>query len=49
VAIPEDRNVIQKEAEKKLKYNVWNTKNVEHEMYEYTGNNWRHRNSKEKF
>jgi hypothetical protein len=30
-----------------------NTTNVEHEMYDYTGNNWSHRNSnrrlKEKF
>jgi hypothetical protein len=43
VAIPVDRNVMQKEAEKKatkiqeLMYK--DTTNVEHEMYDYTGNN----------
>jgi hypothetical protein len=51
VAIPADRNVVQKEAEKKLKYKslcieiqrMWNLK-----MYVYTNNNWSHWNSKEK-
>jgi hypothetical protein len=51
VAIPADRNVAQKEAEKKLKYKslcieiqrMWNQ-----EMYDYTGNNWSHWNSNEK-
>jgi hypothetical protein len=55
VAIPADRNVMQKEAEKKLNVELMyrDTTNVEHEMYDYTGNNWNHRNSnkrlKEKF
>jgi hypothetical protein len=51
VAIPADRNVVQKEAEKKLKYNslcIEITANVEPEMYDYTGNNWSHWNSNEK-
>jgi len=49
VAIPTDRNVVQKEAEKKLKYKslcieiqrMWNLK--------CTSNNWSHWNSNEKF
>jgi hypothetical protein len=41
VAIPSDKNVIQKEAEKKLKYK----ENVEHEMLCH----WGHRNCKQKF
>jgi len=55
VAIPADRNVVQKEAEKKLKYKSLcrDTTNVEPEMYDYTNNNWSHWNSnmklKEKF
>jgi predicted O-methyltransferase YrrM len=48
VAIPADRNVVQKEAEKKLKYKSLYTTNVEPEMYDYTRNNWSHWNSKEK-
>ena len=48
VAIPADRNVVQKEAEKKLKYKslcieiqrMWNLK--------FTSNNWSHWNSNEK-
>ena len=51
VAIPADRNVVQKETEKKLKYNSLvyrDTKNVEPEMYDCTSNNWSHWNSNEK-
>jgi hypothetical protein len=36
VAIPSDKNVIQKEAEKKSKYR--NSENVEHEMLCHTSN-----------
>ena len=51
MAIPADRNVVQKEAEKKLKiqqfmYRV--TASVEPEMYDCTGNNWSHWNSNKK-
>ena len=40
VAIPADRNVVQKEAEKKLKYKSMyrDTTNVEPEMYDYASN-----------
>jgi len=50
VAIPADRNVVQKEAEKKLKYKrlCIEVTNVEPEMYDYTSNNWSHWNSNEK-
>ena len=51
VAIPADRNVVQKEVEKKLKYKSLmyrDTTNVEPEMYDYTSNNWSHWNSNEK-
>ena len=52
VAIPADRNVVQKEAENKLKHKR-DKSNVEPEMYDYTSNNWSHWNSnvrlKEKF
>jgi len=50
VAIPADRNVVQKEAEKKSKYKslIRDTTNVEPEMYDYTSNNWSHWNSNEK-
>ena len=43
-------NVVQKEAEKKLKYKSLciDTTNVEPEMYDYTNNNWIHWNSNEK-
>jgi hypothetical protein len=47
VAIPSDKNVIQKEAEKKLKYR--NSENVEHEMLCHTSNHWGHRNCEKKF
>jgi hypothetical protein len=50
VAIPEDRNFVQKEAEKMLKYNSLGTdmqRNVEPEMCDYTSYNWSHRNSNE--
>ena len=51
MAIPADRNVVQKEAEKRLKYKslcIEIQRNVEPEMYDYTNNNWSHWNSKEK-
>ena len=51
MAIPADRNVAQKEAEKEVKiqeYMYRDTANVEHVMYDYTGNNWSHWNSNEK-
>jgi hypothetical protein len=52
VAIPLDRNVLQKEAEEKFKY-----KNLSTEIQRlcnvktlcHTGNNWGHRNCKQKF
>jgi hypothetical protein len=51
VAIPADRNVVQKEAEKKLKlqqFSYRDTTNVEPEIYGYTSYNWSHWNSNEK-
>jgi len=50
VAIPADRNVVQKEAEKKLNYKSLciEIQNVEPEMYDYTTNNWSRWNSNEK-
>jgi len=51
VAIPADRNVVQKEAEKKLKYKslcIEIKTNVEPEMYDCTSNNWSHWNGNEK-
>ena len=51
VAIPADRNVVQKEAEKKLKYKslcIEIQRNVEPEMYDCTNNNCSHWNSNEK-
>ena len=51
MAIHADRNFVQKEAEKKLKYKSFmhrDTTNVEPEMYDYTNNNWSHWNSNEK-
>ena len=50
MAIPADRNVVQKEAEKKLKHEFIyrDTTNVEPEMYDCTSNNWSHWNSNEK-
>ena len=47
VAIPADRNVVQKEAENKLKYKR-DKSNVESEMYDYTSNNWSHWNNNER-
>jgi len=48
--MPADRNVVQKEVEKKLIYKSLcrATTNVEPEMYDYTGNNSNHWNSNEK-
>jgi hypothetical protein len=43
VAIPADRNVTRKETESR------DTANVEHEMYDYTGNIWSHRKSNRRF
>jgi len=50
VAIPADRNVVQKEAEKKLKYKSLciDATNVEPEMYDCTSNIWSYWNSNEK-
>jgi len=52
LAIPADRIVVQKEAEKNLKYKGLcverYTTNVEPEMYDYASNNWSHWNSNEK-
>ena len=46
-AIPADRNVVQKEAGKEVKYK---SLCIEiHEMYDYTGNNWSQRNSNERY
>jgi hypothetical protein len=52
VIIPPDKNIIQKEAEKKLKYKnskYTNSEKVEHEMLCHTSNHWGHRNFKQKF
>jgi hypothetical protein len=46
--IPRNRNVMKKEAEKKLKYKslcIEITTNVKLEMCDYTGHNWSHRSS----
>ena len=51
VAIPADRNVVQKEAEKKLEIQEFmyrDRANVEPEMYDHTSNNWSHWASNEK-
>ena len=51
MAIPADRNVVQKEAGKEVKIQEFvyrDATNVEPEMYDCTGNNWRHWNSDEK-
>ena len=52
VAIPADRNVVQKEVQKELKCKSLctyrDTTNVEPEMYDYTSKNWSHWNSNEK-
>ena len=51
MAIPADRNVVQKEAEKGIKVQEFvyrETTNVEPEMYGCTSNNWNHWNSNEK-
>jgi hypothetical protein len=49
VAIPVDRNAMQQEAEKKLKYKSLCIENVECEMYDYTGNNWKNCISNKRF
>ena len=52
MAIPADRNVVEKEAEKRakiLEFVYRDTTNVEHEMYENTGHNWSYRNSHKRF
>ena len=52
MAIPADRNVVQKEAEKVSKYKSLcmyrDTTNVEPETYDYTSNSWSHWHSNEK-
>ena len=48
MAIPANRNVVQKEAEKEVEIQeimYRDTTNVEPEMYDYTNNNWSHWNS----
>jgi hypothetical protein len=51
MAIPLDRNIMQKEEEKKLKYKSYTQrhKNVEHEKYDYTSNNWSYQNRNRSF
>ena len=50
VAIPAERNIVQKEAEKieVQESGYRDTTNVEPKMYDYTSNNWSHWNSNEK-
>jgi hypothetical protein len=51
VTISADGNVVQKEADKKLKVQEFmyrDSTNVKHKKYDYTSNNLRHRNSKKK-
>ena len=49
MALPADRNVAQKEAEKKLQAFIYrDTTNAEPEMYDYAGNKWSHWNSNKK-
>jgi len=48
VAILASRNVMQKKTENRLLSSTYTT-NVQYEMYDYTGNNWRQRNSNKKF
>ena len=51
VAIPADRNVVQKEAEKKLEIQEFmyrDRANLEPETYDHTRNYWSHWNSNEK-
>ena len=47
MAISADRNIVHKETQKKLKYMSLCT--VIHEIYDYTANNWIHRNSNRSF
>jgi hypothetical protein len=53
VAIPADRNVMQKEAgNKKTKIQMFmytDIMNVQHEMYDYINYNWNHQKSKKRF
>jgi hypothetical protein len=51
MAVPANRNVIQKGAEKKLKHKSLciKTTNVENKMYYYTGNNWSQRKCNRRF
>jgi hypothetical protein len=51
VAVPADRNAVQKEAEKKLKIQAFGCRDrtkVDPEMYDYTSFNCSHWNSNEK-
>ena len=51
MAIPADRNVVQKGSGKEVKIQEFvnrDTTNVEPEMYDCTSNNWSHWNSNEK-
>jgi hypothetical protein len=45
VAIPADRNVMQRKQE----FMYIDTTNVEHDMYDYTSNNWSYHNSNRRF
>jgi len=51
VTVPADRNVMQKEAEKKIKYKRMYTEktNLEYEMYDYTGKTHSHQNSNKRY
>jgi hypothetical protein len=50
VAIPAERNSVQKEKEKNLKEFMYiDTTNVEHKIYDYTGSSWSHRNNSKGF
>jgi hypothetical protein len=45
-----DRNVMQKETENKIQGFMYrDTTNLQIEMYDYTANNWSHRNSNKRF
>ena len=50
-SITKIQNIMQKEAEQKLKYNslCLETENVEHEVCDFTGNNCSHWNSNKSF
>jgi hypothetical protein len=52
VAIPADRNIVQKGSGKEVKIQEFvyrDITNVEHEMYDHTGNKWSHRHGNRRF